>query len=555
MLGTKLFIEALRSEKVDLIFGYIGAALIPLFHELYTAKDIRFIMPRHEQGGIHAADGYARVTGKPGVVIVTSGPGATNLITGIANAYLDSIPLVAITGQVKTNLIGNDAFQEVDLTGITRPITKQNYLVKDPEDLPIIMKEAFHLATTGRPGPVVIDLPVNITTSDIKTPLPKTINMPGYKPNLKGNPRQIQRAAEMINVSQQPVLYIGGGIIASGCSELVKEMAEKSNLPVTTTMMGLGAFPETDSRSLKMLGMHGAAYANYAVTNCDLLIAIGARFDDRVTGKLSEFAPEAKIIHIDIDPTSISKNIRVDLPLIGDAGKILKELIPLLESQPRQKWFARIKKWKQESPLAYNGNGLKPQYVIEELYQFTKNKETIICTEVGQHQMWTALFYKFTQPRTWVSSGGLGAMGFGLPAAIGAQLGRPEHLVVNISGDGSFQMNLQELATIKNNNLPVKTIILNNGYLGMVRQWQELFYDRRYANTDLDDNPDFVKIARAYGIKAMRVTQKGKVKPALKEMLAHPGPVVMDVVIEREENVYPMVPAGEAINRMIGGMS
>ncbi len=555
MKGTKLFVESLLNENVDVVFGYPGGALIPLFDELVDCKKIRFILPRHEQGGAHAADGYARVTGKPGVVIATSGPGATNLVTGIANAYMDSIPMVAFTGQVKTNLIGNDAFQEVDLTGITRSICKHNYLVKNPEEMPEIIKEAFHLATTGRPGPVVIDLPVNVTTADIKAKIPKTVNLPGYKPNMEGNPKQVAKAAEMINEAERPVLYIGGGIISSGCCDQIKTLAEKGNLPVTPTMMGLGAFPDTHKLSLNMLGMHGTAYANYAVTHCDLLIAVGARFDDRVTGKIEEFAPDAKIIHIDIDPTSVSKNVPVDVPLVGDAGRILKQLIPQVKSQPRKAWLAQIDQWKKDFPLKYDEKGLKPQFVLETLYDQTKSKKTIICTEVGQHQMWSALFYKFTKPRTWVSSGGLGTMGFGLPASMGAQIGKPDHLVFNIAGDGSIQMNIQELATIKNNNLPVKIIILNNHYLGMVRQWQQLFFNGKYAHTDLCDNPDFVKISEAYGIPAMCVEKKEDVLAALKKAIAHKGPFLLDIRVDREENVFPMVPAGEAISRMIGGMA
>ncbi len=555
MKGAKIFVQALRSEKVDLVFGYIGGAMIPLFDELYNCKDIKVVIPRHEQAGCHAADGYARVTGKCGVVLATSGPGATNLVTGIANAHMDSIPLVAFTGQVKTHLIGNDAFQEVDLTGITRSITKHNYLVKDPEDLPIIIKEAFHLAMTGRQGPVVVDLPVNVTTADIKTPLPKTVDIPGYKPKYDGNPRQIKRAAEVINAAKRPVLYVGGGVITSGCHDLVKKVAEKANIPVTTTLMGLGAFPSNHKLSLHMLGMHGTAYANYAVTNCDLLIAVGARFDDRITGKISAFAPDAKIVHIDIDPTSVSKNIPVDIPVVGDAGNILAGLLPHLKKVARKDWLAQVAEWKRKFPLKYAKTGLKPQYVVETISRLTARRKTIICTEVGQHQMWAALFSRFTKPRTWVSSGGLGTMGFGLPASIGAQMGKPDHLVFNIAGDGSLQMNIQELTTIRNHKLPIKIIVLNNGFLGMVRQWQELFFGRRYATTDLDDNPDFVKVAEAFGIRGMRVTKRVEVEKSLKQAIQHNGPVLLDFHIDREENVFPMVPAGEAIDRMIGGMA
>ena len=555
MKGTKLFVEALRNEGVDTVFGYPGGALIPLFDELVDAEDINFILPRHEQAGAHAADGYARVTGKPGVVIATSGPGATNLVTGIANAHMDSIPMVAFTGQVKTHLIGNDAFQEVDVTGITRSICKHNYLIKNPEEMPHIIREAFHLAMTGRPGPVVVDLPVNITTTDIKTPVQKDVDLPGYNPKIKGNPHQIEKAAKAINEAKAPLLYIGGGIISSGAEKRVIELAEKGNIPVTSTLMGLGAFPDTHPLSLKMLGMHGTAYANYATSNCDVLIAVGSRFDDRVTGKLDEFASKATIIHIDIDPTSVSKNVPVDIPVVGDAKTILSELINEVNENPRTDWLKQIKEWKENHPLSYSADGLRPQYIIEKLYDLTKDQKTIISTEVGQHQMWTALFYKFIKSRTLVTSGGLGTMGFGLPAAIGAQVGKPDHLVVNIAGDGSIQMNIQELVTLRNYKLPVKILILNNGYLGMVRQWQQLFFNKKYAFTDLNNNPDFVDIANAYGIKGIRLEKKEDTENILKEMIAHNGPVLVDARVEREENVFPMVPAGEAIDRMIGGMA
>ncbi len=555
MKGTKLFVEALRNEKVDTVFGYPGGALLPLFDELVDAKDIHFILPRHEQAGAHMADGYARVTGKPGVVIATSGPGATNLVTGIANAHMDSIPMVAVTGQVKTNLIGNDAFQEVDFTGITRSISKHNYLVKNPEELPHVIREAFHIATTGRPGPVVIDLPVNVATADIKTPVQTEVDLPGYKPMLNGNPRQIEKAVELINAAERPVLYIGGGIIASDACEEVRKLAEKANIPVTMTLMGLGTFPADHPLALNMLGMHGTVYANYAVTNCDVLIAVGSRFDDRVTGKVDAFARGAKIIHVDIDPTSVSKNILVDVPVVGDAKNVLAALLPLVKKAPRKAWLEQIASWKREFPLRYESSGLKPQYVIHKLWELTKSRKTIIATEVGQHQMWTALFYNFMQPRTLVSSGGLGTMGFGLPAAIGAQIGKPDHLVVNIAGDGSIQMNIQELVTLRNHKLPVKVLILNNGYLGMVRQWQQLFYNNKHAFTDLSNNPDFVAVAEAFGVKGMRIESHAEVEPTLKAMIAHKGPVVVDVRVDREENVFPMVPAGEAIDRMIGGMA
>jgi acetolactate synthase-1/2/3 large subunit len=499
------------------------------------------------------ADGYARVTGQPGVAIATSGPGATNLVTAIATANMDSTPMVCITGQVKTHLIGNDAFQEADVTGITRPISKHNMLVKNPEDLPAALKEAFHVARTGRPGPVVLDLPVDVSIAEIKTPLPKRAELPGYQPRYDPNPKQIEKAAEMINRAERPVLYVGGGVIASECAETLKKVAEKGSLPVTTTLMGLGAFPENHKLALHMLGMHGTAYANYAVTNTDCLIAVGARFDDRITGKLSAFAPQAKIIHIDIDPTSVSKNVKVDVPVVGDAGRALKLLLPHLKKQARTAWHDQIAEWKKSYPLAYKKTGVKPQYVVEELGKLTRRRKTVIVTEVGQNQMWAAQFYTYTKPRTWVSSGGLGTMGFGLPAAIGAQLGRPDHLVVDVAGDGSIQMNIQELITAVAYDLPVKVLILNNGYLGMVRQWQELFFQRRYAQTTLKHtNPDFVKLAEAFGCTGIAVTKRSEVVPALKKMIQTKGPVVVDVHVDEEENVFPMVPAGEAIDRMMG---
>jgi len=556
MKGARVVVDALRSEGVEVVFGYPGGALIPLFDELMNAKDIKFVLPRHEQGGVHAADGYARVTGKPGVVFATSGPGATNLVTGIANAYMDSIPLIAITGQVKVHLIGNDAFQEVDTTGITRSITKHNYLVKDPEELPHIIKAAFHIANTGRKGPVLIDLPVNVTTAEVHTPLPQEVDLPGYKPTYDGNPRQIERAAAAINAAERPVVILGGGVIACDGAEIARQAVEKANLPTAMTLMGLGAIPSDHPLSLRMLGMHGTAYANYAVANCDLLISVGARFDDRITGKISAFAPHAKIIHIDIDPTSIAKSVRVDIPVIGDAGRVLRDLLPLLQYKERRPWFEQIAEWKRQFPLCYKREGgLKPQYIIETLCRLTRGQEVIVCTDVGQHQMWTALYFDIQKPRTWVSSGGLGTMGFGLPAAIGAQLGKPDKLVVLVSGDGSIQMNLQELATMRNHRLPIKIFVINNRYLGMVRQWQELFFNRRYANTDLSDNPDFMRIAQAYDIEGLRIEKYEEVETAATKALAHRGPVLVDVCVERVENVFPMIPAGEAVDRMIGGMA
>lgn len=553
MKGTKAIVEILKSEGVDLVFGYPGAQLIQLLDELYHEKDIRFVLPRHEQGGGHAAEGYARVTGKVGVVIATSGPGATNLVTAIADANMDSTPLVAITGQVPTHLIGNDAFQEVDVVGITRSVSKHNFLVSKPEELTYILKAAFHIARSGRPGPVVVDIPSDIQRAEIDTPIPETIHIPSYQPNYEGNSRQIERIAQMINASERPVLYVGGGVIASDSSDLLRSAAEKANIPVTTTLMGLGCFPADHELSLGMLGMHGTVYANRAVTNCDLLIAVGSRFDDRITGKLAAFAPEAKVIHIDIDPTSVSKNIRVDLPVIGSADKILTHLLPQLKHRDRTEWFDRIRDWKKAAPLARpESNGsIYPQQVISILNDLSKDRDPVLCTDVGQHQMWSALYWNHQKPRRWVSSGGLGTMGFGLPASIGAQMGLPDSLVLCITGDGGFQMNIQELATIQRLNLPIKIILLNNGYLGMVRQWQQLFWGRRYSHTDISDNPNFTAIAEAYGIKAFSIDNSVEIKSTLAAAIDHPGPALVDVRIEREANVYPMVPAGEPLDNII----
>ncbi len=555
LTGAKILLESLQKEGVEVIFGYPGGAVLPLFDALYDAP-VKFVLTRHEQGAAHAADGYARATGKVGVCIATSGPGATNLITGLATAYMDSIPIIAITGQVKTHLIGNDAFQEADVTGITRPITKYNYLVKDVKDLAQIVKEAFHIASTGRPGPIVIDLPSDVTLQEAEFNYPSSIDMRSYKPTYSGHKGQIKKAAKLIEKSKQPVIYSGGGIIISGAARELTEFARKTNIPVTTTLLGLGGFPETDDLSLGMLGMHGTVYANHTIMDSDLIIAVGARFDDRVTGKLEAFAPHAKIIHIDIDPSAISKNVKVDIPIVGDAKGILKELTNYIKKAPDiGPWLEKVKSWKQKSPLGYKDDDkLRPQYVVEELYNITKG-DAIVCTEVGQNQMWAAQFYKYTKPRTFISSGGLGTMGYGLPAAIGAQIGKPKATVVDIAGDGSIQMNIQELMTAVCNKLPIKIIILNNGYLGMVRQWQELFYKKRYSSTCLKDNPDFVKLAEAYGAVGIRVTKKSEVKAALKKALEIDNTVVMDFRVEKEENVYPMVPAGEAINRMIGGMA
>ena len=553
--GSQILVDALIREGVEYLFGIPGGVVLPLFDVLFESP-IKFILTRHEQGAGHAADGYARATGKVGVCLATSGPGATNLTTAIATAFMDSIPIVAITGQVKTFLIGNDAFQEADIIGITRPITKHSYLVKDVKDLARIVKEAFFIANTGRRGPVLIDLPVDVTMEKCEEVIPAEVELPGYKPRYEGNIRQIKHAAEVINSSKQPVVYTGGGIITSECSKELLGLSEKGNLPVTTTLMGLGGFPEDHNLSLGMLGMHGTAYANFAVTESDVLIAIGARFDDRVTGKIDEFAPHAKIIHIDIDPASIGKTVRVDIPVVGDAKNILQELNKYIHFTERKEWLDKIRLWKEKNPLSYknSGNVIKPQYVIEQICDAAKGN-AIITTEVGQNQMWAAQYFTFTKPRTFLSSGGLGTMGYGFPAAIGAQLGCPDKIVVDIAGDGSIQMNIQELSTVARLNIPVKIAILNNGYLGMVRQWQELFYNKRYSSVNLNGNPDFVKLAEAYGAKGFLVEKKEDVRPTIEKAFAIKGPVIMDFRIDPTENVFPMVPAGQAIHRMIGTMA
>jgi len=554
MIGAQILIECLKREGVEVMFGYPGGQVLPIFDKLYDA-DIKFILTRHEQAAAHAADGYARATGKVGVCLATSGPGATNLVTGIATAYMDSIPVVAITGQVKSFLIGNDAFQEADVTGITRPITKHNYLVKDIKDLSRIIREAFYIASSGRPGPVVIDIPSDIQMQDTEFIWPETVDIRSYKPTYFGHPGQIKKAAKFIAESKRPIIYAGGGIISSGAHLVLRELAEKIQAPVTMTLMGLGVFPIMHKLSLGMLGMHGTAYANHAIMESDLIIAVGARFDDRVTGRLDAFAPNAKIIHIDIDPASISKNVKVDIPIVGDARNILGELLEALKKVPdTSEWLKTIEAWKKRHPLIYKDEGkIKPQYVIEQIYEATKG-EAIITTEVGQNQMWAAQWYKYQYPRTFISSGGLGTMGFGFPAAMGAKVGCPEKIVFDIAGDGSIQMNIQELATCVCNKINVKVAILNNGYLGMVRQWQELFYKKRYSYTCIT-GPDFVKLAESYGAAGIRATKKEEVRPAIEKALSINNTVFIDFHIEPEENVFPMVPAGEAINRMIGGMA
>ena len=559
LTGSEIFIESLKLEGVKYIFGIPGGTIIDLHDALYKQDDLKFILTRHEQGAVHMADGYARSTGKPGVALATSGPGATNTITAIATAYSDSIPLVVFTGQVPTHLIGNDAFQEADIVGMTRSCTKDNFLVKDVKDLAYTIKKAFYIATTGRPGPVLIDFPKDIQVQKTEFLYPDTIHLRGYNPTYHGNFRQIKHVSKIIASAKKPLLYIGGGVITSNASEEVQHIARKLQIPVFTTLMGIGAFPEDDPLSLGMAGMHGTFRANMAIQYCDLLISIGARFDDRITGKLSEFAPNAKFVHIDIDPTSISKNVKIDYPIVGDAKLVLNDMIPMFDEyssvdwkEVRKPWLDMIDKWKEEHRLAYgDSDKIKPQYVIETLSSINKDEDIIISTEVGQHQMWVAQFYTFKKPRRLLTSGGLGTMGFGFPAGIGAQFAYPDKDVYVIAGDGSFQMNEQELAVLVAYNKPVKVIILNNGYLGMVRQWQQLFYGRRYAATDISVQPDFVKLAEAYGIKAARIRKSSEVEEALIEMKNYKGAFILDAVIDREENVYPMVPAGAPLNNML----
>lgn len=558
LTGAQIFFESLKAEGVEVIFGLPGGVLLDLYDEM-PKHDIRHILVRHEQGGAHMADGYARATGRVGVCLVTSGPGATNTVTGIATAYMDSIPIVVFTGQVPTALIGNDAFQEADIVGITRPCTKHNYLVKDVHDLARIIREAFYLARSGRPGPILVDLPKDVINAKAEYKYPKNISLKGYKPTTEAHMGQIKRAYTAISKAKKPVIYAGGGVINSNAAGELKQLGENLRCPVTTTLMGLGGFPAPHELWLGMLGMHGTFRANMAMGSTDLLIAIGARFDDRVTGKLDEFAPSAKIIHIDIDPTSISKNVKVDIPIVGDCKDALKKLLQLAKESPiddlekvRKPWLDQIQKWKETYPLAYEqkDNLIKPQYVVEKLYELSEGKG-IIATEVGQNQMWAAQYYHYSKPRTLLTSGGLGTMGYGLPAAIGAQAAFPDRLVIDVAGDGSIQMCIQEMITAVENNLPVKVAILNNQYLGMVRQWQQLFYEKNYCSTCLKIAPDFVKLAEAYGALGLRAHKPDEVEAVIREGFASPKPVIMDFVVNPEECVYPMVPAGAAMTEML----
>jgi acetolactate synthase-1/2/3 large subunit len=553
--GAEILLECLRREKVRVIFGYPGGSVLDVYNALYES-DLQHILVRHEQAAVHAADGYARVTGDVGVCLVTSGPGATNTVTGLATAYMDSIPIVVFSGQVPTPLIGNDAFQEADIVGITRPCTKHNYLVKNIEELPRVIKEAFYIARTGRPGPVLVDLPKDVINQTIDFSYPEKVDIRGYKPTLKGNTRQIMRALDEILRAKKPVIYAGGGVVTANAAQELRGLARALQIPVTMTLMGLGCYPGTDALSLGMLGMHGTYRANMAVTNCDMLIAVGARFDDRVTGDLNTFATGAKIIHIDIDPTSISKNIRVDIPIVGDAREILREMLAALggrkvKKADRKAWRAEIELWRSKHSLDYAMQDvIKPQFVVEKLYEQTGG-DCIVATEVGQNQMWSAQYFIFDRPRQWVTSGGLGTMGYGFPAAIGAQVACPRATVIDIAGDGSIQMNIQELATAVQYNLPVKIAILNNYSLGMVRQWQQLFYKKRYSQSTFERHPDFVKLAEAYGAVGLRATRPAEVEPVIRKALAIKRPVIMDFIVEKEECVYPMVPAGAPISNML----
>jgi acetolactate synthase I/II/III large subunit len=563
MSGARMVLECLKREGVDLIFGLPGGAVLPIYDALYDFEGLRHILVRQEAAAGHAAEGYARTSGKVGVCLVTSGPAATNLVTALQDAMMDSIPIVAFTGQVPTHLIGNDAFQEADNVGITRPCTKHNFLVKDGKDLGPIIREAFHIAATGRPGPVHVDLPKDILVKEAELIWPERVHLRSYNPNYDGHPGQIKRAARLLVRARKPVLYVGGGVISADAHVELRELAELTRIPVTTTLMGMGAFPSEHALSLDMLGMHGSYYANMAVHHSDVLAAVGARFDDRVTGRVDAFSPHAEIIHIDIDPSSISKNIKVDVPIVGDCRRVLRALVaavreelqeevPAPIAEARRQWHAQIAEWRQAHPFSYESDDevVKPQYVIQALSNLTQG-EAFVVTGVGQHQMWAAQYYKFKHPRMWCTSGGLGTMGYGLPTAMGVQAANPGRLVVNVDGDGSFAMNSQELATCFTEGLPVKTVIINNSGHGMVRQWQRIIYKERYCSIDLPGIPDWVKLAEAYGCVGLRVTRPSEVVPALEKMLSTPAPVILDVCVDKDECVFPMVPAGGANTDMI----
>ncbi|HKK04843.1 MAG TPA: acetolactate synthase 3 large subunit [Gammaproteobacteria bacterium] len=559
--GGEIIVQFLKDEGVEYIFGYPGGAVLHIYDALFEQEEVKHILVRHEQGAGHAADGYARATGKPGVVLVTSGPGATNAVTGIATAYMDSIPMVIITGQVSTQFIGSDAFQEVDAVGITRPCVKHNFLVKDVHDLAITLKKAFYVASTGRPGPVVVDVPKNVTDPNVRVPYsyPKEISMRSYNPVVKGHPGQIKKAMDLIVSAKRPMIYTGGGVVLGNASESLTELTRQLGYPITNTLMGLGAYPATDPQFVGMLGMHGTYEANMAMHECDVLIAIGARFDDRVTGDIEKFCPDAKIVHVDIDPSSISKNVRVDVPIVGDVNVVLNDMLKELktsgakpDAQALKAWWSQIEQWRSKQCLRYDHTSklIKPQYVLEKLYEITGG-DAYITSDVGQHQMWAAQFYKFDKPRRWINSGGLGTMGFGLPAAIGVQLAHLDAPVACVTGEASIQMCIQELSTAMQYMLPIKVINLNNRYMGMVRQWQEFFYDSRYSHSYMDALPDFVKLAESYGHVGMRIEAPGDVEGALKEAFAMKDRLVfLDFITDQAENVYPMIQAGKGHHEM-----
>lgn len=560
LTGAEIIIECLKAEDIDYVFGYPGGAVLHIYDAFYQQEDVQHILVRHEQGATHAADGYARSTGKPGVVLVTSGPGATNAVTGIATAYMDSIPMIVITGQVPKHLIGNDAFQEVDSVGITRPIVKHNFLIEDVKDIATVFKKAFYVATTGRPGPVVIDIPKDITAEKTDFVYPAEINMRSYNPTVKGHPGQIRRAVDLMMSAKQPMIYTGGGVILGNGSDQLRQLAQRLNFPVTNTLMGLGAYPASDKQFVGMLGMHGTYEANMGMHHCDVLIAIGARFDDRVTGNLDKFCPDATIIHVDVDPASISKNVKVDVPIVGEVAQVLENFLSAMDKTDKtpntaelEKWWRQIEEWRSQDCLKYDRDSelIKPQFVIEKMHEVTQG-DAFVTSDVGQHQMFAAQYYGFNKPRRWINSGGLGTMGFGMPAAMGVQLAHPDDLVMCITGEASIQMCIQEMSTCRQYSLPLKIVNLNNRYMGMVRQWQEFFYEKRYAMSYMDALPDFVKLAESYGHVGIKVEKPADVEPALKEAIAQKDRLVfLDFITDQEENVYPMIPSGAGLNEMI----
>ena len=556
MRGAKILVESLKRAEVKYIFGVQGGAAMPIFDDLYDAEGLKLIPMRHEQGAAHAADGYARATGKVGVTLATSGPGATNLVTGIATAHMDSIPMVAITGQVPTYLMGNDAFQECDILGITRPICKHSYLIKSSDEVADVVAEAFHVAATGKPGPVVIDFAKDAQIQESAFYYPESVNIRSYNPTVVGHPGQIKKAMDLINRAEKPMIYAGGGVTLANAHEELRHFTSKTGIPITVTLMGLGAFPETDPLAMRMPGMHGSCCANYAFSDADLVIAIGARFDDRVTGNLERFSQKSKKIHIDIDPSCIGKNVTVDIPIVGDAKNILRDMNKLAQPAQIEPWMQQIREWQEKYPFEYrqNGDRVMPQYVIEQVYDLFP--DAVVTADVGQHQMWAAQYFKYTEHRQWLNSGGLGTMGFSLPATIGAQLGRPDKTLVNINGDGSFIMNIQELVPAVTMKLPLKIFIINNMYLGMVRQWQEMFFQKRYSAVDYHDNPDFAKLAEGFGATGIRVERPEEVRPALEQAKKiEDGPVVIDFIVDEEENVFPMVPSGAGLDEVIRGLA